>query len=227
MTRSPVSALALAAALLAAPAAAQTQAPTAAPAADQSLIFHATLDSGFTAEHAAGDPVPNFRSGMSTIADGAIGGAARWSDAGYVAWKAPGNMRAERGTLAFWWRARDPLNDVPFVIFRTGFADHTSWDMAFLRIDWNGHGFDAFVTDANLARIRVSYTIPEIPDSKAWHHLAFAWDETVGVRLYVDGREVAAKRQAADLDSGLDQFGLAGRVISPHQVQSRYNFMRG
>jgi hypothetical protein len=227
MTPSPVSALALAVALLATPAAAQTRAPTTTAAADQSLIFHATLDSGFTAERAAGDPVPNFRSGMTTVADGAIGGAARWSDAGYVAWKAPGNMRAQRGTLAFWWRARDPLNDVPFVIFRTGFSDHSSWDMAFLRVDWNGHGFDAFVTDANLARIRVSYTIPQIPDSDAWHHLAFAWDETVGVRLYVDGREVAAKRQVADLDSGLDQFGLAGRVISPHQVQSRYNFMRG
>ncbi|MGC8169918.1 hypothetical protein, partial [Salmonella enterica] len=47
------------------------------------------------------------------------------------------------------------------------------------------------------------------------------------VRLFVDGREVARKDQVADLDSGLDQFGLAGRVLSPHQVQSRYNFMRG
>src|SRR3546814_19345308 len=25
----------------------------------------------------------------------------------------------------------------------------------------------------------------------------------------------------------LDQFGMAGRIISPHQVQSRYSFMRG
>ncbi|MFV0624368.1 LamG-like jellyroll fold domain-containing protein [Sphingomonas sp. ac-8] len=232
MTLRPVSVLALAVALVTVPAAAQTAAAPAPAQAERTpgsdgLIFHATLDSGFTAEQAGGDAVPNFRSGITTVADGAIGGAARWSDAGYLAWKAPGNMRAERGTLAFWWRARDPLNDVPFVIFRAGFADHTSWDMAFLRIDWNGHGFDAFVTDANLSRIRVSYTIPQVPDASAWHHLAFAWDETVGVRLYVDGREVAAKRQTADLDSGLDQFGLAGRVISPHQVQSRYNFMRG
>ena len=28
-------------------------------------------------------------------------------------------------------------------------------------------------------------------------------------------------------DTGLDQFGLASRVVSPHQVQSRYNFLRG
>lgn len=202
----------------------------AAPASAQDatgLLFHASADTTLTADQAAGDPVPNFRSGVSVVPDGAIGGAARWADDGYVAWKAPGNMRAARGTLSFFWRAREPLGVAPFVIFRAGFADHTSWDMAFLRIDWNGHGFDAFVTDANLARIRVSWTIPAIPAATAWEHIAFAWDETLGVRLSVDGKEVARKEQKADLDSGLDQFGLAGRVMSPHQVQSRYSFMRG
>ncbi|RXD06790.1 LamG domain-containing protein [Sphingomonas sp. UV9] len=191
------------------------------------LLFRASADKSLTADYAAGDPVPNFRSGVDVVADGAIGGAARWADDGYVAWKAPGNIRADRGTLAFFWRSRTPVGEAPFVIFRTGFADHSSWDMAFLRIDWNGHGFDAFVTDANLSRVRVSWTIPQSPAATAWSHIAFAWGETVGVQLYVDGKLVARKDQKADLDSGLDQFGLAGRVMSPHQVQSRYNFMRG
>ena len=201
-----------------------------APAAAQDstgLLFRASADKSLNADYAAGDPVPNFRSGVDITPDGAIAGAARWADDGYVAWKAPGNMRADRGTLAFFWRARTPVGTAPFVIFRAGFADHSSWDMAFLRIDWNGHGFDAFVTDANLSRIRVSWAIPQAPAADAWSHIAFAWDETVGVQLYVDGRLVARKDQKADLDSGLDQFGLAGRVMSPHQVQSRYNFMRG
>ncbi len=205
----------------------------AAPAAaqdtgkDTGLLFRASADTSLTADVARGDPVPNFRSNVGIVPDGAIGGAARWADDGYVAWKAPGNFRAERGTLSFFWRPREPLGVAPFVIFRTGFADHTSWDMAFLRIDWNGHGFDAFVTDANLSRIRVSWTIPQTPAADAWKHIAFAWDETKGVQLFVDGALVAHKEQVADLDSGLDQFGLAGRVISPHQVQSRYHFMRG
>ncbi|WP_331386170.1 LamG-like jellyroll fold domain-containing protein [Sphingomonas sp. Ant H11] len=202
----------------------------ATPAAAQDasgLLFRVSADTSLTADTAMGDPVPNFRSGVSVVPDGAIGGAARWADDGYVAWKAPGNMRAQRGTLSFFWRPREPLGVAPFVIFRAGFADHSSWDMAFLRIDWNGHGFDAFVTDANLSRIRVSWTIPQTPAADAWKHIAFAWDETKGVRLFVDGREVACKDQVADLDSGLDQFGLAGRVLSPHQVQSRYHFMRG
>lgn len=200
---------------------------SAAPSDSSGLLFRASLDRNATAERAGGDAVPNFRSGVSVIPDGAIGGAARWSDEGYVAWKAPGNMRAERGTLSFFWRSRDPVGEAPFVIFRAGFADHSSWDMAFLRIDWNGHGFDAFVTDANLSRVRVSWRMPDLPAPDAWHHIAFGWDETVGVQLYVDGKLVARKDQKADLDSGLDQFGLAGRVMSPHQVQSRYNFMRG
>jgi hypothetical protein len=207
---------ALATALLATPATAQ-----------DGLLFRVSADKDLTADKASGDPVPNFRSAVTVTPDGAIGGAARWADEGYVAWKAAGNMIAQRGTLAFFWRAREPVTEAPFVIFRAGFADHTSWDMAFLRIDWNGHGFDAFVTDANLSRLRVSWRMPASPSPEQWQHIAFAWDETVGVRLFVDGKEVAKLEQKADLDSGLDQFGMAGRVISPHQVQSRYSFMRG
>jgi hypothetical protein len=210
--------------LIAGAAALLALAPPAA--AQDGLLFRLSADRDLVAETAGGDPVPNFRANVGIVPDGAIGGALRWADDGYVAWNAPGNIRAARGTLAFWWRARTPVGEAPFTIFRVGFADHSSWDMAFLRIDWNGHGFDAFVTDANLSRVRVSSTVA-IPDPAAWHHIAFAWDETVGVRLYVDGRDVARRDQKADLDSGLDQFGLAGRVLSPHQVQSRYNFMRG
>ncbi|MBB3357959.1 LamG-like jellyroll fold domain-containing protein [Novosphingobium sp. BK486] len=213
------------ASLLALACLANTTAARAAPA--DGLLFHAPLDRDFTATQAGGDAVPNFQSDVGIVPDGAQGGAGRWADGGYVAWNAPGNIYAQRGTLAFFWRSHTPVGEAPFVIFRAGAADHSSWDMAFLRIDWNGHGFDAFVTDANLSRVRVSWTIPQAPAPDAWHHIAFAWDEARGIKLFWDGREVAAKTQAADLDMGLDQFGLAGRVIAPHQVQSRYNFMRG
>ncbi|GAC1612251.1 MAG: LamG domain-containing protein [Novosphingobium sp.] len=202
-----------------------------AEAGPDGLLFRASADSkgdgGMAASAAAGDPRPNFVSGVTVVPDGATGPAFRWDDDGYVTWNAPGNIYAQRGTLAFFWRPRTPVGAAPFVLFRTGFADHSSWDMAFLRIDWNGHGFDAFVTDANLARVRVSWTMPKTPSPTDWHHIAFGWDETRGVVLWVDGIEVARKDQKADLDSGLDQFGLAGRIISPHQVQSRYSFMRG
>jgi hypothetical protein len=200
--------------------------PAAAQSAD-GLLFYASGDKGLTADIAGGDRQPNFASGVSNVPDGHAGGAFRWADDGYIAWRAPGNIYAQRGTLAFDWRPRTPLGVAPFAIFRVGFADHSSWDMAFLRIDWNGHGFDAFVTDANLSRVRVSVKLDKVPAPDSWTHIAFAWDEAVGVRLSIDGKEVARKDMRADLDSGLDQFGLAGRIISPHQVQSRYHFMRG
>ena len=198
-----------------------------AHASRDGLLFYVSADTSVVADRAEGDPVPNARANVSIIPDGRSGGAIKWDDDGYVAWKAPGNIYAARGTLSFFWRPRYPVGVAPFPIFRVGFADHSSWDMVFLRIDWNGHGFDGFVTDANLARVRVSWTVPEAPAADTWHHIAFGWDEARGVRLYYDGKEVARKDQAADLDSGLDQFGLAGRIIAPHQVQSWYNFMRG
>src|SRR4051812_3322561 len=191
------------------------------------LLFRLSADQAFTADKAGGDPVPNFVYKVRIVPTGAIGGAVQWDDDGVVTWNAPGNIYAQRGTLSFFWRSRTPVGEAPFNIFRVGFADHTSWDMAWLRVDWNGHGFDAFVTDANLARSRVSFTMPQTPKPDEWHHIAFSWDETVGVRLYVDGREAGRKDIKADYDTGLDQFGLAGRVVSPHQVQSRYSFMRG
>jgi hypothetical protein len=197
------------------------------PPPTDGLLFRVSADKDLIADQARGDAVPNVQTAISIVPDGKSGGAIRWEDNGVVAWRAPGNIYAERGTLSFFWRPRYPVGVAPFPIFRVGFADHSSWDMAFLRIDWNGHGFDGFVTDTNLARVRVSWTIPEKPAADAWHHIAFTWDEAVGIRLYYDGKEVARKDQPADLNSGLDQFGLASRIISPHQVQSWYNFMRG
>jgi len=200
--------------------------PPASPEAP-GLLFRVSADRGFDADVAAGDPVPNFRDKIERVPTGVQGDALQWADDGVLSWNAPGNLYTQRGTLAFFWRSRYPVGEAPFVIFRVGYADHSSWDMAWLRIDWNGHGFDAFVTDANLARTRVSFRMPQPPAASDWTHIAFSWDESQGVRLYVDGREVERVDTSADYDAGVDQFGLAGRVMSPHQVQSRYNFLRG
>lgn len=200
----------------------------AAQAADGSgLLFRASGDHGLKAEVAGGDALPNFQDKVVSRPDGRMGGYMQAADNGVVAWNAPGNIYAQRGTLSFFWRSRYPVGRNPFNIFRVGYADHTSWDMTWLRIDWNGHGFDAFVTDDNLARVRVSYTIPQAPKADGWSHVAVAWDETYGLKLYVDGKLAQKVEQKAVLDSGLDQFGMAWRVLSPHQVQSRYNYLRG
>ncbi|WP_395651964.1 LamG-like jellyroll fold domain-containing protein [Brevundimonas sp.] len=210
---------------LALPSLAQAQSPS--PTGD-GLLFRMSADTALTADVAAGQAEPTFADKISLKpTGGADGGYLEGTDDQQLAWSAPGNIYAQRGTIAFDWRPRYATGPTPFVLFRVGYANHSSWDMTFLRIDWNGEGFDAFVTDTNLARVRVSWKMPQPPAPDAWMHLAFSWDEAEGVVLYVDGRRVAATRTPAVLDAALDQFGTAGRIVSPIQVHSRYSFTRG
>src|SRR3546814_2702460 len=74
-------------------------APPAAAARDRAgdgLLFRVSGDNTLIADEARGAAIPNFESAMSIVPDGAIGSAIRWSDGGYVAWQAPGNMYAQR-----------------------------------------------------------------------------------------------------------------------------------
>jgi len=192
------------------------------------LLFYLSGDRGLTADFAAGgDPAPNFASDVRVVAAGARGPGLECGHAQLLSYWAPGNIHAQRGTLSFYWRSREPVGPTPFPIFRVGYADHSSWDMVWLRIDYNGHGFDAFVTDASLARTRVSFAMPSFPAPDRWVHLALAWDENRGIRFYADGRLVARQDATAVFDAALDQFGPHSRIISPYQVQSAYNFVRG
>lgn len=192
-----------------------------------SLLFHLSGEQGTTADFAQGDALPNFLAGVSVIDDGAAGRGLHCGYRQLLTWKAPGNIYARQGTLAFFWRSGEPFTPTEFPIFRVSFADHTSWDMVWLRIDWNGHGFDAFVTDNNLVRVRVSITEEPLPAPDAWTHLALSWDETRGIRFYVNGTERARRDTTVTLETGLDQFGPHSRIISPYQVQSAYNMQRG
>jgi len=196
--------------------------------AETGLLFYESADKGTTADFSAGgSSEPTFVSGITTIPDGAKGPALSCADVQRLAWKAPGNIFAQRGTLSFFWRSRYAVGPTEFPIFRVSYADHSSWDMVWLRIDYNGHGFDAFVTDASLSRTRVSVALPEFPKPEEWVHLALAWDETRGIRFYINGRLAAKQETVAVYNAALDQFGPHSRIISPHNVQSDYNFVRG
>lgn len=196
-------------------------------AQENSLLFYLSGENGTTADYAAGYSTPNFISNISIADDGAVGTALRCELKQRLAYKAPGNIYSRRGTLAFWWRANYPFGPTEFPIFRVSFADHSSWDMCWLRIDYNGHGYDAFVTDNNLARIRVSTTVDPLPAADEWTHFALTWDENQGIRFYQNGKLTARRDTSAVLDTGLDQFGPHSRIISPYQVQSAYTMQRG
>ena len=189
------------------------------------LLFAVSAEDGGTAQAAGGEAQPIFARGVSTVPDGAHGPALSLDDNLALAWSAPGNIQAQRGTLSFFLRTRTPLGEAPVTLFRVGAADSTSWDMSWLRIDWNGAGYDAFVTDTNLARTRVSVPMAA-PAPDAWVHVAFAWDELTGVKLWIDGRLVAETDQPAHYDMGLFGFGPFQRIVSPYQVHSLYNYRR-
>ncbi len=194
---------------------------------DGSLLFHLSGEKGVVADYSRGSDEPHYLSQISVIEDGAHGKALRCGYKQLLTWRAPGNIYAREGTLAFFWRAVDPFTPTEFPIFRVSYADHSSWDMVWLRIDYNGHGFDAFVTDNNLARIRVSTTADPLPSPDKWTHFALSWDETKGIRFYIDGHEAARRDTTVTLNTGLDQFGPHSRIISPYKVQSMYNMVRG
>ncbi|MFT3781064.1 MAG: hypothetical protein QM790_03545 [Nibricoccus sp.] len=192
------------------------------------LLFYLSGDNGTMPDFsAAGTKEPNFQREITLIKDGARGAALSCGNTQLLSYTAPGNIFAQRGTLSLFWRSRYPVGPTQFPIFRVAYADHSSWDMVWLRIDYNGHGFDAFVTDINLARVRVSIPIDPFPKPNEWTHLAISWDENFGIRFYVNGKLAAEQKSSARFDVALDQFGPHSRIISPHQVQSDYNFVRG
>jgi len=201
---------------------------TAAETPGPGLLFYLSGEKGTTADFSAGGtPAPTYDSEITSIPDGAKGKALSCGDLEKLCWRAPGNIYAQRGTLSFFWRSRYPVGPTEFPVFRVGYAEHSSWDMVWLRIDYNGHGFDAFVTDASLARTRVSVTVQPFPKPNEWTHLALSWDETRGIRFYVNGKLAGKVETTAIYNAALDQFGPHMRIISPYQVQSDYNFVRG
>jgi len=205
------------------------QATQVSNSVESGLLFYLSGSKGFTADFAAGGQVlPNYLKDVKIIPDGAKGPGFSAEDSQLLTYWSPGNICAQRGTLSFFWRSRYPVGPTPFPVFRVGYADHSSWDMVWLRIDYNGSGFDAFVTDIGLTRTRISYYMDKFPGPEEWIHITLSWDETGGIRFYVNGKLVARQSTTGNVyDTGLDQFGPHSRIISPYQVQSAYCFMRG
>ena len=205
------------------------QATNPSVSSEPGLLFYLSGEHEFTSDFAAGgQDRPNFLHDVETISNGAVGGAFQAEDDQLLTYWSPGNIFAQRGTLSFYWRSRYPVGPTPFPVFRVAFADNTSWDMAWLRIDYNGSGFDAFVTDVGMSRTRVSHYMDQFPAPSQWTHIALSWDETVGVKLYVNGKLAELQSIVGKVyDTGLDQFGPHSRIISPYQVQSHYSFIRG
>jgi len=205
-----------------------TQPLANSPAAQPGLLFYLSADKSFKADFSAGGtPDPNYQADVKILPNGAKGSYIQAGNNQLLSYWAPGNIYSQRGTLSFDWRSREPVDETEFPVFRVGYGDHSSWDMVWLRIDYNGHGFDAFVTDVNLNRTRISVPLQPFPKGDEWIHLALTWDETTGIRFYINGKLAATKAATGMFDAALDQFGPHSRIIAPQGVESSYNYDRG
>ncbi|BFM05148.1 LamG domain-containing protein [Halioxenophilus aromaticivorans] len=143
-----------------------------------------------------------------------------------LSWPAGGNLYARQGTLAFFFRTQEDHQNSPMPIFRVSSADSSTWDFDWLRIDWNGNGFEAFVTDIGQARIRIKSAVLSPTLLNTWQHLTFAWDERWGIKLWLNGELLVEKQQLAHLDQELWGMGPMQRIIAPWKVESGFSFDR-
>ena len=104
------------------------------------LIFRLSGAAASVPEVHNGNGSPNFCKDVEVIDDLRFGKALKCLPSQLLSYWAPGNIYAERGTISFFWRSREPLGETEFPIFRVSFADHSSWDALFIRIDYNGKG---------------------------------------------------------------------------------------
>ena len=195
---------------------------------DEGLLFYLSGDTP-EADYALGEKNPTLFMGAKSTPHGVKGRFLKCNNGHRLSWRAPGNIYAERGTLSFFWRSEIPLGFAPFPVFRVSFADHSSWDQVFLRIDYNGQqqGFDAFVTDINSTRIRLRTTMHPALQPMEWVHIGFSWDENVGVKLYLNGQLAEYRYDKRVLFVALDSFAPHQRISANWGIQSAFQFIRG
>ncbi|HRU06966.1 MAG TPA: LamG domain-containing protein, partial [Candidatus Brocadiia bacterium] len=186
------------------------------PAPKPGLIFHATFDNGPKADLGAGwlemhhsssyqhNPKHEFR-----FVEGRLGKAVNLrpgkGDAEYACFKMPGHVCAPVGTLAFWFRTN---GSAPSLRLETQSNDF--WVMIRL-LDVSGRPGSPI----NVSAVARDYAAtPLTLDDKTWgddkwHHLAVVWDETQGLRGYLDGKEAGSSWGKAPFHRG---YLSAGRL---------------
>lgn len=248
-------ALAVFTVLIAAPAPAQRFEPVRIDLPpDQAEILRATFDAGYSdyygrgleADIARGSPdvsllaydrgntkdIGNYR---ATDTDG-VKEKALWIEPGQShRYHAPANVNLRRGTLAFWVRFAYPVGDVHHSILsivavgRSGrlLAIRGRYRRILVHGPWEGnYDFEAAPWEAD-----------------TWYHLAVSWDETSGIRCYVNGqftRGADVTWQTEDLEPdriilgswnhwggterplAIDELRIFSRVLTDEEVQAVY-----
>ncbi|MBD3291794.1 MAG: hypothetical protein GF393_02655, partial [Armatimonadia bacterium] len=182
--------------------------------ADPAEIFRATFDRGYSEYYGrgleadfargSGDVVlrPYDRGNQKDIGlyragdtEGVVEKALRIERGHCHRYDAAGNVNFRRGTVAFWIRFDRPVGQVHHGIMSISAVSRTAmtyglrgrYGRILVHGPWGG-----------------SYDFESDPwEADTWYHLTFAWDETEGIRLYVNGertRGEALTWQTEDLE---------------------------
>ncbi|MGM0492482.1 MAG: LamG-like jellyroll fold domain-containing protein [Armatimonadota bacterium] len=118
----------------------------------------------------------------ATTVEGVVENGIRMERGQSHRYHAPGNVNLRRGTVAFWVKFDQPVGEVSHMLFsilpvgRAGTVLGVRGRYGKIRVSgpWGGHDDDV-------------YFEAQPWDADTWYHMALAWDETSGIRLFKDG----------------------------------------
>ena len=182
-----------------------------------SLLFHAPLETTPAAAFATGDREPLNIAGVRFAA-----GSAQLPPNAKLTYDARGNLRADRGAAAFWWRPDEAPGRLAFALLQISYEQSSDWGFNFARVVWSGSGISASVRDRNL-QYHPAAEFKMAPKPGEWVHIALAWSERAGVALYVNGKPAGTTPGPLALAARLDQFGFLTPHVSPHMTSGNQN----
>jgi hypothetical protein len=183
------------------------------------VSFYASFDQNILADRAGGDESPLGNQNLEIVREGRKGSAVYLDAGSLLTYDAPGNLYAERGTIAFWWELDEPVGDTPFSLIRISAAQQRAQDFTFAELDWTGESLRLSVYDRDGQPHQVEADSKHELVSGRWFHLAFSWDELDGIRLYIDGHPIAHQLGELHLSANLDQIGIHASVVTPYQTR--------
>jgi hypothetical protein len=157
------------------------------------VLFRASFEDRLEADLARGTAVAQFEAGSDkaagpVFADGIKGRALDSGSGCRVLYKAEGNVRNERGTLAFWSRRIGPQPEGRYTYHLAGWVNADgSWVYAY-RWEWYA---TVHLLHGRGGSGDIGLGVPADGDDGEWHFYVFTWDGSK-VRGYIDGRTDSA-----------------------------------
>lgn len=183
-------------------------------------LFYASFEKRVLADQAEGDAAPLGNKEVRIARRGRQGRALFLDWGGLLSFAAAGNVYSEQGTLSFWWQLDEPPGKTPFSIIQISTRQLHSPRHLFAHLFWTGRTLKLRLFDRDSQILETDAGIDAGVVAGRWFHLAFAWNELEGLRLYMDGREVGSRLGRFHFGRWLDQIGIHTQALTPYYRKS-------